>query len=324
MLFVGGAQAYLGGPPVANIGMNDQVQLFLSVEAPMEMMESGDSLPLTVVVVDQHDEPVEGALIVASVEGDATVSPSEARTDAQGRAAFEFTSSIDGESAFSIRFEADYPGGVRDEEVFEVVVFTLPEPAPVPNDVQIITVGLGVLGLAALAGSEVGRYGIFKSMVFPLYTRLKREEVLDHFVRGQIYGYILSNPGEHYTGIRDHLKVNNGTLSHHLRTLEVQGFIRSMRDGSRKRFYPISMVMQRERGIRLSDLQLKILDRVEDGDGPTQSVIAEAVDSTQQSVSYNLRAMVREEVIRVEREGRQKRYYPASETFAAGPPPMSG
>ncbi|TLZ56909.1 MAG: MarR family transcriptional regulator, partial [Methanobacteriota archaeon] len=146
--------------------------------------------------------------------------------------------------------------------------------------------------------------------IFPLYSRLKKEEVLDHFVRGQIYGYIVSHPGQHYNSMRADLKVTNGTLAHHLRTLEMMGFIKSYREGVFKRFYPIEVSVPQGRGVQLSDLQTHILEMIRGGSGPTQADIASRLEVTQQTVSYNLRTLSREGAIRLEKDGRNTRYYP--------------
>src|SRR6266702_4746015 len=94
---------------------------------------------------------------------------------------------------------------------------------PPPIYAQAGIVSLGILGgLAAfLSWTEPGRHAIFGAL-FPLYTRLKKEEVLDHFVRGQVFGVIKAEPGTNFTEIRDDLGLSNGTLAYHLRTLEVE------------------------------------------------------------------------------------------------------
>jgi len=174
-----------------------------------------------------------------------------------------------------------------------------------------VSAGIGVAAvLAALATTEFGKYGLFSVVIFPLYSRLRKEEVLDHFVRGQIYGYIMSHPGDHYNSLKDALKVTNGTLAHHLRTLEMQGFIKADRDGVYKRFYPVEMQIPREKGIRLSDLQHHILSMIRTDGGPTQGEIAGRLGVSQQTVSYNLRHLSREGLIRFEKAGRSTHYFP--------------
>jgi predicted transcriptional regulator len=128
-------------------------------------------------------------------------------------------------------------------------------------------------------------------------------------VRGQIYGYIMSHPGRNYNTIRTDLDITNGTLSHHLRTLEVQGFIKSRRDGTNTRFYPIDMKIPQKTGIRLSDLQIKIIELIKEMEGQTQSEIAERLNVSQQCISYNLKHMKKEGIIGIEKVGRERRYF---------------
>src|SRR5438094_9113255 len=144
-------------------------------------------------------------------------------------------------------------------DAFTVRVVRLPPP---PLYAQAGIVSLGVLGgLAAfLSWTEPGRAVIFGAL-FPLYTRLKKEEVLDHFVRGQVFGVIKTEPGTHFTEIRDDLGLSNGTLSYHLRTLEVAGFIRSERDGMYKRFFAADAQPEGGgEGIRLSQPQKMLME----------------------------------------------------------------
>ncbi|MGI0149575.1 MAG: winged helix-turn-helix transcriptional regulator, partial [Thermoplasmata archaeon] len=161
---------------------------------------------------------------------------------------------------------------------------------------------------AGAAVNENVRWTLLLTLL-PLYSKIKREDVLDHFVRGQIYGYIMSHPGEHYNSLKDALKVTNGTLAHHLRTLEMGGFIKADRDGVFKRFYPVEMQIPRHKGIRLSDLQENMLTLIRSDGGPTQQDIADRLGVSQQTVSYNLRQLDREGLVRMEKLGRIKRYF---------------
>jgi len=294
-------------------GGEDQVQLVATIESSADVVRTGSSLPLRVRIVDQHGLPVADAEVIAEVDG-ATISPAVARTDENGLARFTFSPQVTEVVEFTVRFRTNMPGVIQDRGEF-VVVALPPAPRPILTRPETVSAGVGVAALfaAALAYTEFGKYGLWSVLAFPLYTRLKREEVLDHFVRGQIYGFVMSHPGEHYNSLKDALKVTNGTLAHHLRTLEVQGFIKADRDGVFKRFYPVEMQVPRDRGIRLSDLQHHMLTLIRDDGGPTQQEIARRLGVSQQTVSYNIRALGREGLVRMEKTGRAKRYF-ASET----------
>ena len=106
----------------------------------------------------------------------------------------------------------------------------------------------------------------------PLYTRIKKEKALDHFVRGQVYEYIKMKPGQHYNAIRDHLGLKNGTLAYHLKTLEMQNFIKYRRVGLFKCFYPVDYkVLRGDEKVRLSRLQIRIIDAVKNSPGISQT-----------------------------------------------------
>lgn len=104
------------------------------------------------------------------------------------------------------------------------------------NPITIISFSMFALLALSVFGTEIVRYKFLTLLFIPLYTRIKKEEVLDHFVRGQIYGVIKSKPGIHYSEIMRQIGIGNGTLSYHLHMLEKQGFIKSINDGRLKHF----------------------------------------------------------------------------------------
>lgn len=213
---------------------------------------------------------------------------------------------------YTVRAAAD---ATEERRVDDVIQIELVPPPPEPKEKvdPLIYVQAGALVAAfasmAVAASESAGFSLFNIFAFPLYSRIKKEEVLDHFVRGQIYGFIVSNPGEHYNSIREKLKVTNGTLSYHLRTLEVQGFIKSRKESIYRRFYPIDMRYPRDKGVKLSDLQIAILELTRRKPAPTQKDISSELDISQQVASYNLKILARKGYVQVRKEGRSRMYY---------------
>ena len=301
------------GPARAPAGMdaggNPHAQLVVHVEFPGDIVQSGDVLPLRVRVVDTDGNAIPGATVTLRVDG-GTVTPASALTDASGFARFSFSANVPASTEVTAQAEARLVGAISGSESFTVTVVPVTESRPLLGRAETVGAGIGAAILAVVASTEFGKYGLSNVVFFPLYSRLRKEEVLDHFVRGQIYGYIAAHPGEHYNSLKDALKVTNGTLAHHLRTLEMQGFVKADRDGIYKRFYPVEMQIPRDKGIRLSDLQHHILGLVRGDGGPTQQEIAERLDVSQQTVSYNLRHLSREGLVRTEKDGRATRYFP--------------
>ena len=296
--------------PDWDAGGNPGLQLVARIDSSGDILRSGTVMPLRVRVVDQYFQPVMGATVRMTTDG-GTVSPAEATTDVNGFARFTFTAVVTDAVEFHVKADASLGTAIHGRAQFSVVAIPVVAERPILSRPETVSAGIGAAILAALVGgTEFGKYGLSNLVFFPLYSRMKKEEVLDHFVRGQIYGYIAAHPGEHYNSLKDALKVTNGTLAHHLRTLEIQGFIKADRDGIFKRFYPVEMQIPRDRGIRLSDLQHNILGLIRSDGGPTQQDIAGELRVSQQTVSYNLRHLSREGLVRMEKDGRAKRYFP--------------
>jgi predicted transcriptional regulator len=146
-------------------------------------------------------------------------------------------------------------------------------------------------------------------ILIPLYTKLHHDEVLDHFVRGQIFGYIKANPGEHYNAIKESLELTNGTLSHHLKILEKEEYIYSKRDKFYSRFYPKGMKITPLDAAQLNKIQKIIVNKIRERPGLTQHEIITILGTSQQVVSYNLTKLTRDNVLSIKKDGREKRYY---------------
>lgn len=213
---------------------------------------------------------------------------------------------------FTVTASADAIDVSKEDDTIQIDV-VVPPPEEEEEGIPVVYFQLGALFAAfasmAIASTESAGFSLFNIFAFPLYSRIKKDEVLDHFVRGQIYGYIVSNPGKHYNSIRQKLQVTNGTLSYHLRTLEVQGFIKSRKESIYRRFYPIEMKFPRDKGVKLSDMQITILAALRRRPAPTQKDIASDLGISQQVASYNLRILTQKGFVLVRKEGRKRIYY---------------
>ena len=166
----------------------------------------------------------------------------------------------------------------------------------------------------AVASTEVGRFQ-FLLLLLPLYTRLRKKDILDDFNRGRIMGYVETNPGVHFTDIMRTLDIGSGTLAYHLDVLEKERFIVSRREGVYKLFYPrlwqskeapralpFFSTGSSRKNFRPSALEKKVIDIIEMFPGITQVDIAEQLGISRQSMSYHIRKLRRAEVITVKKE----------------------
>ena len=197
---------------------------------------------------------------------------------------------------------ADGNGGAGIQRFVVVVA-----PAAGGSSAPLIALGVALSSAALLAAAaainENAKYA-FLLFFLPMYTKIKRERVLDHFVRGQIFGYIQANPGEHYNGIKDALGLTNGSLAHHLRTLEREQFVKSKRYGLYRRFYPMSYRMPAEDAYQPNEIQVTILGTIRERPGITQKEIAERLGLSPPTVNYHVSVLADRNLIRVDHQGR--------------------
>ena len=287
-------------------GGNGQFQIYVTVRSSFDLAESGHPIPMEVIVTEVHGLPQANVPVLLSASV-GTVVPDRIVTDGRGHASFAFFADVKEDTLVRITAQTGLDGAAQGIDAFSVRVVRMPPP---PIYAQAGIVSLGVLGglAAILSWTEPGRHAIFGAL-FPLYTRLKKEEVLDHFVRGQVFGVIKTEPGTHFTEIRDNLGLSNGTLSYHLRTLEVAGFIRSERDGMYKRFFAADAQPEGGgEGIRLSQLQRMLIELLRRNPESAQRDLALRAGVTQQTVSYNLRILQKQGILQTVSRGRRQAY----------------
>lgn len=172
--------------------------------------------------------------------------------------------------------------------------------------------GMGGIALLGFALTETGKYKFlaFLTLLMPMYMHVQKDDVLDQFVRGEIYGLVKTNPGVCYNEIMKKLDMKNGTLSYHLHMLEKTEMVKSRREGLRYRaFYPTGMKFPEEERYRLTELQLDILKIITADEGVTQKEIAKQLNKKPQTINYNIKILQQSELIRVRKQGRKTGCY---------------
>lgn len=160
---------------------------------------------------------------------------------------------------------------------------------------------------ALVALTESGRYSFLKFFFLPLYTRIKKGKVLDHFLRGQVYGFIKANPGAHYNLIRKKLDINNGALAYHISVLEREKFIRSRMDGTLKRFYPADMNVPS--GHELTEMERRLIEFIRANPGFSQKDISNTLGLSPQVVNYHIKSLARNHHLKLTRVGKKTLCY---------------
>ncbi len=200
---------------------------------------------------------------------------------------------------------SDASGNVA-TELSEVKVIREPDEFPY---VPLAVLALFGIAFAGVANTEAGKFWFLKFLILPLYSKLSKKDVLDHFIRGQIYGYLVVHPGDNYTTIKKNLDLTNGTLTYHLVVLEREGFVKSQLRGTRRFYYPKGVKMP-DNGTGFPAIKDDIITRVEETPGITVRDLAALIGVSRQLTNYHLRALIQEGYVQVERKGMKTRCYP--------------
>jgi len=166
---------------------------------------------------------------------------------------------------------------------------------------------VAVVAAAVIGGTEIGIIAL-TTLFLPLYVKLRKEEVLDQFTRGKIQGYITAYPGEHYSSIKAQLGLKNGALAYHLKVLEREGYIASVRDGVFKRFYPKEAPLPRRRS-QYSAIQEMILEHIKERPGVSQDNLARMMKVSNQVINYHIKNLLATGAIKLERQGKETRCF---------------
>ncbi len=220
---------------------------------------------------------------------------------------------IDEDNDGTIDMKIDLETGLSGDDV-DTLILKEPVSEPFPILLLIIASSVFAIGVGGLL-TEAGKWALI-SMMLPLYTRLKKEELLDQPTRYKIYGYILGNPGAYFLLMRQVLELGSGQLVYHLKQLEDAKLIYSRVDGSKKRFYPANIPQPKDGSIHFSDIEEKMLGIIKDNSGIVQKKIASKMGISRQVAGYHLTNMTRMGIINKEIEGRKTRYYLVKESIA--------
>ncbi len=173
------------------------------------------------------------------------------------------------------------------------------------------TAGLLGLLLFSMLLTEAGFVTVLTA-VMSAYSKLSKKDILNHEIRGLIRGYIIANPGDHYSSIKRNLDLNNGTLAYHLRVLEQNGLIKSMYDGIYKRYYPANVNISKLK--KNISKQEEIFNIILDNPGITMEQIGRNIGVSRQVVNYHVKNLIRAGAISYQRDDKSARFFSSENT----------
>ncbi len=132
----------------------------------------------------------------------------------------------------------------------------------------------------------------------PLYSKLKETAILGNDSRDSIYNLISTSPGITFGAITKELNLKTGTVSHHLRILEREGYIKSKKAGKFRRYYVVGT-----KATGFNQIQDRIVEKVQEQPGISQSDIGRELQLSRQLVNYHMKELVSQDVIKLEKIG---------------------
>ena len=153
----------------------------------------------------------------------------------------------------------------------------------------------GALGLFGLAFfREDLRFIIISILVIPLYSKIEKDEILDHPNRQKIYSCLYKNPGINFTKLQHEIGIGIGTLVHHLNVLENNNFIHSEKKMGFKVFYPKDSDLKNGntgKEILLSPPQILIIEHLKEKGISSRMDMEKALNINPNTIQHHLRRL---------------------------------
>ncbi len=185
------------------------------------------------------------------------------------------------------------------------------------NGAALVAAGAGAATLslaAAIYYWPLLKYGL-SGLLVPLYARVPRERVLDHHGREVVYQRIKQEPGISTHRLASTVEFGWSTLAYHLRVLERNQLVISVRDGRYKRFF------DRESGkyangrkyavvVLRNETTFGIARAVLERPGTTQKELSEKFQLSPSTVHWHVERLQDANLTVKDRDGHNVRYRP--------------
>lgn len=181
-----------------------------------------------------------------------------------------------------------------------------PAAQPYPPAVKEVALGagaVGVLGVAAILGTEAGRFALLRAAgATALFTRIRGNAALDNRRREQLFLLVEGRPGILFRDLGELAGVHGGVLVHHLSTLEREGLVLRQRVGTRLHFYPAGTAPAPV--LQLPQIQGRLLSLVRKGP-VSQAEAARQLGVSRQALHYHVNALHDLGLLTWKRQGRE-------------------
>ncbi len=191
------------------------------------------------------------------------------------------------------------------------------QPTPDEDRVSTLTVA-GATGTVIASTALLAYYWPRASWIttiglMPLYSRIKKDDLLNHDVRRALFNLVKDDPGIHAHALSEASETGWGTTVYHLRRLEKNGFVTSEKKGRYRRFFPASGFLERTRevlSLLQNDTTNQVAKTILEDPGLNQSSICEKLDISPSLANWHINRLLDAELVERNRQGRTVHYTP--------------
>lgn len=190
--------------------------------------------------------------------------------------------------------------------------------AATPGQQALVAAGGAAAGLGMIAAIvyfwPTLKYGL-SLVLFPLYARVRKEETLEHKGRELLYELIKNEPGVSTNQLAKEVPFGWSTLTYHLRVLERNEAIVSVRDGRYKRFFDrtsgrYSNGRKFVLAVLKNDATFDIARFIREKPGSSQKEVAGSFQLSPSSVHWHVERLSEVGLVQKIREAHNVKYFP--------------
>ncbi|MBW3584079.1 MAG: helix-turn-helix domain-containing protein [Euryarchaeota archaeon] len=192
---------------------------------------------------------------------------------------------------------------------------------PDPVKATAVTVPLVVFLFAAYFFPALKFAVVQGFLLFPGFSRLKRDRILESEQREQLHTIIANEPGAPVSRLVKETGMGWGTTVHHLTVMEQHGLVCSLVEGRHRRFFLPEHVAVSERphaALLANERTGRFYEALIEEPGLAAPDLAERIGVTVPGAHYQLQRLHGSGLVERRRDGRKIRYYPVDRE---GPPP---
>lgn len=164
--------------------------------------------------------------------------------------------------------------------------------------------GTGILSATVRTRFTTVIDSLSRSVILLGYSRYDNSDPLEHEGRAVVFDAIEETPGIYLSAMRGHTDLSLSTLRHHLRVLEREELILSVKVHGKRRFYPADTERIELTAALNEEATSNVIDALCHLGLATVSELADELDRDPSTVTHHLQRLEDDDIVRRKRSGR--------------------